>query len=295
MYLSVMIVLGEKFYEVSNHLGNVLAVFNDVKYPISSGTAVDYFEVALVSVSDYSPFGVQLDGRTQSSNSYRYGYQGSEKDDEVKGEGNSYTTQFRQLDPRVGRWLSIDPMSRKYPNQSPYISMDDNPILKNDVLGLYGSERRAERKKAKAEKKGWSTSEITSTGEGKNKDYQFQAYIIDGKNERDVSFTASNTNRFGKKAIKKAGGWNDWASDNVEAWSIQSTENSSVTGVIIPPVLNTQQQTAGNSPLPAGYAEINLSFFSLVERVLLLESSGMIMVIGIFIIQLVEDLVLVGD
>ena len=34
---------------------------------------------------------------------HRYGFQGSEMDDEVKGEGNSYTTEFRQLDPRLRR------------------------------------------------------------------------------------------------------------------------------------------------------------------------------------------------
>jgi len=39
-------------------------------------------------------------------------------DDEVKGGGNSYTTEFRQLDPRIGRWLSLDPLMSKFPNQS---------------------------------------------------------------------------------------------------------------------------------------------------------------------------------
>ena len=103
----MMIVLGEKFYEVSNHLGNVLAVFNDVKYPISSGTTVDYFEVALVSVSDYSPFGVQLDGRTFEGAGYRYGFNGMEKDDEIhNSEGTSYDFGARIYDARIGRWLS---------------------------------------------------------------------------------------------------------------------------------------------------------------------------------------------
>jgi len=67
---------------------------------------------------------------------YRYGYQGSEKDDEVKGEGNSYTTEFRLLDPRLGRWLSIDPLAAQFPWQSPYCSMDNNPMCLNDILGL---------------------------------------------------------------------------------------------------------------------------------------------------------------
>lgn len=65
--------------------------------------------------------------------SYWYGYQGSEKDDEIKGAGNSYTTEFRQLDPRIGRWWSPDPVFQ--PWQSPYSSMDNSPIRLNDPLG----------------------------------------------------------------------------------------------------------------------------------------------------------------
>ena len=97
--------------------------------------------VGIRNSTDYSPFGVELDGRTVSVEGYRFGYQGSEKDNEFKGEGNSYTTEFRQLDPRLGRWLSMDPVIQ--PWQSSYCSMDNNPILLNDPLGdkiKYGKE-----------------------------------------------------------------------------------------------------------------------------------------------------------
>ena len=62
-----------------------------------------------------------------------YGFNGMEKDDEVKGVGNSYTTMFRQYDPRVARWLSIDPKSTAW--ESPYVSMGNNPLLYTDALG----------------------------------------------------------------------------------------------------------------------------------------------------------------
>jgi len=64
---------------------------------------------------------------------YRYGYQGSEKDDEIKGSGNQYNTFYRQLDVRLGRWFSID--SKQSPWESQYVSMGNNPIRFNDVLG----------------------------------------------------------------------------------------------------------------------------------------------------------------
>jgi RHS repeat-associated protein len=100
-----------------------------------SGPAVSSYRVGIRTCSDYSPFGLELDGRTVSNYGYRFGYQGSEKDDEFKGNGNSYTTDFRQLDPRLGRWLSVDPLSFKFPWQSTYIAFDNNPILLVDRLG----------------------------------------------------------------------------------------------------------------------------------------------------------------
>lgn len=67
------------------------------------------------------------------SNRYRYGFNGMEREDEA-GQGN-YTTFFRQYDSRLGKWLSIDPKARKYPNQSPYVAFNNNPICFTDPFG----------------------------------------------------------------------------------------------------------------------------------------------------------------
>jgi RHS repeat-associated protein len=93
--------------------------------------------VCLQTITDYSPFGVALDGRTMQGEEYRYGFNGMEKDDEVKGEGNSYTTEFRQYDPRIGRWMSIDPKFMKAPNLTPYRFSFNNPIAITDPNGDY--------------------------------------------------------------------------------------------------------------------------------------------------------------
>jgi RHS repeat-associated protein len=131
--------IGKRNYELSNHLGNVLSVISDKPMPVDDAADgdVDWFLADIRQSTDYSAFGVQLNGRTLTksglSKKYKRGYQGSEMDNEVKGEGNSYTTEFRQLDPRLGRWLTLDPVIQ--PWQSPYCSMDNNPIWFNDVKG----------------------------------------------------------------------------------------------------------------------------------------------------------------
>lgn len=122
---------------ISNHLGNVLSVISDKVIPHPSGGSVAYYKADILQAMDYSPFGVTLKGRnlkkTGLADEFRFGYQGSEADDEMKDEGNSYTTYFRQLDPRLGRWFSTDPVVQ--PWQSSYCSMDNNAILHNDPKG----------------------------------------------------------------------------------------------------------------------------------------------------------------
>jgi RHS repeat-associated protein len=66
---------------------------------------------------------------------YLYGFNGMEKDNEVKGTGNSYTTEWRQFDPRLGRFMSLDPAMRKYASWSPYSFSFNNPIWWNDPNG----------------------------------------------------------------------------------------------------------------------------------------------------------------
>lgn len=41
---------------------------------------------------------------------YRYAFQGQERDDEIKGRGNSYNYTYRMHDPRIGRFFAVDPL-----------------------------------------------------------------------------------------------------------------------------------------------------------------------------------------
>ncbi len=76
-----------------------------------------------------------MPGRSYNSSSYRFGFNGMEKDDEVKGSGNSYDFGARIYDPRLGIWLSLDPLASKYPAISPYVAFADNPIFFVDKDG----------------------------------------------------------------------------------------------------------------------------------------------------------------
>ena len=130
--------IGDKRFELSNHLGNVLEVVSDRKLQreTAEGSGVlDYYTADVVSQSDYFPFGMMLPNRNESSSEYRYGFNGMEKDDEVSGNANSYDFGARFYNPRVGRFLSIDPKEGIYPFVSPYCYAINSPLQFADENG----------------------------------------------------------------------------------------------------------------------------------------------------------------
>lgn len=84
---------------------------------------------------DYYTYGMQMPGRNGSASEYEYGFNGMLKDDELKGKNNSYDFGARMYDPRVGRFLNLDPKAFHYPNFSPYCYADNSPILFIDENG----------------------------------------------------------------------------------------------------------------------------------------------------------------
>jgi RHS repeat-associated protein len=70
------------------------------------------------------------------SGGYRYGFNGKEKDDEVSGNGNVYDYGFRIYNPRLGKFLSVDPLFQSYPWYTPYQFAGNTPIQAIDLDGL---------------------------------------------------------------------------------------------------------------------------------------------------------------
>lgn len=134
---SYTFIRGHKRYEMTDHRGNVLATVSDKKIgiDINSDGVIDTYEADITTATDYFPFGSQVPGRTFSSGKYRYGFNGKENDNELKGEGNSQDYGMRIYDPRVGRFLSVDPLTKGYPQLTPYQFASNTPIGAIDIDG----------------------------------------------------------------------------------------------------------------------------------------------------------------
>ena len=68
---------------------------------------------------------------------YRYGFNGKENDNEIKEiEGSQQDYGFRIYDPRLGKFLSVDPLTYDYPWYTPYQFAGNIPIKFIDLDGL---------------------------------------------------------------------------------------------------------------------------------------------------------------
>ncbi|SRR6266536_5242348 len=77
-----------------------------------------------------------MPGRSYTAGSgYRYGFNGKEMDNETYGQGNEYDYGFRIYNPRIGRFLSVDPLTNKYPELTPYQFASNMPIIAVDLDG----------------------------------------------------------------------------------------------------------------------------------------------------------------
>lgn len=158
-------VKGSRRYELSNHLGNVLAVVSDRKiesdedyfyaglgsgYKFENGGfiadvdgeyrqhsgpdgIISSYSAEVISASDYYAFGSLMPGRSFSGGEYRFGFNGQEKDNEVSGTGNTMTAEFWEYDSRLGRRWNLDPVDK--PWMSSYHAFSNKPIWKIDPNG----------------------------------------------------------------------------------------------------------------------------------------------------------------
>jgi len=75
------------------------------------------------------------ESRKSGAGRYRFGFNGKEQDNEVKGIGDQIDYGHRVYDPRIARFQSVDPLSGKYPWYTPYQFAGNGPIENSDMDG----------------------------------------------------------------------------------------------------------------------------------------------------------------
>lgn len=71
---------GERYYELSNHLGNVLATVSDRKVGValsSDSSLIGYYKADVINAQDYYPFGMLMAGRSGYKTRYGWAVSGS--------------------------------------------------------------------------------------------------------------------------------------------------------------------------------------------------------------------------
>jgi len=155
-------ILGVKRYELSNHLGNVLVTVSDKKF-FDTDAPVPGLRAEVHTAQDYYPFGMTMPGRvgslritgtdpdcgstctvefkleaqyagTEALSVYRFGFNGKEFDTEWHTDVN-YDYGFRIYDPRISRFLSVDPLTASFPWFTPYQFAGNMPIRFIDLDG----------------------------------------------------------------------------------------------------------------------------------------------------------------
>jgi RHS repeat-associated protein len=128
---------GEKLFELSNHLGNVLVTVSDRKIQMQSSInlqLVGYYNADAISAVDYYPFGMEMPGRNFQSDNYRFGFNGKENDNSINVGAIAF--EARIYDSRIGRFFSRDPLERTYPFQSTYVFAHNRPVALIDYMGM---------------------------------------------------------------------------------------------------------------------------------------------------------------
>ena len=94
-------------------------------------------KVDVITSVDYYPFGMLArQGKNPEADNYRYNFQGQESDDEVKGKGNTSSYKYRMSDNRLGRFFAVDPLTPKYPHNSPYAFSENRVVDGIELEGL---------------------------------------------------------------------------------------------------------------------------------------------------------------
>ena len=103
----------------------------------NADTFFDVYDGVEITATDYFPFGLEMPGRTFQATSYRYGFNGKEND-RTSWSGTQLVQDYgnRLYSPAIGKFLSVDPIAKEYPWNSPYAFAENDILRSIDIDGL---------------------------------------------------------------------------------------------------------------------------------------------------------------
>jgi len=127
--------LGKKHFTGSNHLGNTIAVFSDIKHQsdYNNDNIVDNYTADLLAANDYAPFGGLLTERTFNKGTFPNTFNGKRDDPELF-DWQDYG--MMMYSPWTRRFPTVDPIAKDYPWYTPYQFAGNKPIVAIDLDGL---------------------------------------------------------------------------------------------------------------------------------------------------------------
>ncbi|AXT53703.1 hypothetical protein D1818_23810 [Aquimarina sp. BL5] len=131
-------------YQYKDHLGNIRLSFSDkdkdgkidvLRNDIDVDGDGDYAH-EILEEKNYYPFGLQHKGynNTITGREHPYKFQGVQFNEDLGL--NLYEMDWRQYDPAIARFTSIDPLAEERDWLNPYNFVQNNPISRIDPLGL---------------------------------------------------------------------------------------------------------------------------------------------------------------
>ena len=117
---------GRKFFELSNHLGNVLVTITDQKIWTVDAANGNYYAATVTSATDYYAFGEAIPGRRNQPAGNRYGFNGKENDADW-GTALVQDYGFRIYSGASVRFYSEDPITVDYPELTTYQFASNRP------------------------------------------------------------------------------------------------------------------------------------------------------------------------
>ena len=126
-------------YNISDHLGNVVVVFEDVNDDgiISVEEDPDNPDTEIIQRNHYYSFGLRVDAphfKSDIAPENSYLYNGKENNEELGLNWLSFG--FREYDPAIGRFPSVDPIADQFAHVSGFNYAENDPVGHVDLWGL---------------------------------------------------------------------------------------------------------------------------------------------------------------